>query len=332
MSAKQPLSFTFWIEVREDRQRNQQRNRLKSRWKKGVTLLLICLALSFFLASLASTWFPRQKSRVLPPLVPVGDAVIVAGPGFDTCVAPPTTLLKTWWDVSPYRWLNVYLGGVSMFPKCGGKNLTPEWVRTVYEQGWSLLPTWVGPQAPCAAQRAVMSDNPASSYIQGMTEADAAIKAASALGFSRNAPIYFDMEHFNPTRQDGSRNTVCIQAVNTFLSGWSSELTARNYLAGFYASASNYPVLDSSIATAPSVAWIAGGGSWAETYEPDCTVYGNAYVSDDIWSTHQRIYQYTGGHDETYGQQTWNIDSDCADAPMVGHITTTPVLVPFQHA
>ena len=332
MSAKQPLSFTFWIEAREARQRNQLRNRPKRGWKKVTTILLICLALAFFLASLASTWFIRQKPRVLLPLVPIGDAVVVTAAGFDTCVAPPAPLLKTWWDASPYRWLNVYLGGVSMFPKCGGKNLTPEWVRSVYGQGWSLLPTWVGPQAPCAPQHAVMSNNSASSYFQGIAEADAAIKAASALGFSSTSPIYFDMEHFNPVESNGSRDTACILAVNAFLAGWTSELTAQSHLAGFYASASNYPVLGSANAIAPSVAWIAGGGSWSETYANNCTVYGNSYFSDAIWSTHQRIYQYTGGHDETYGQQTWNIDSDCADAPMVGHITTTPIVVPFQHA
>ena len=332
MNAKQPLSSVLRADVHKDQQRNQPRNRQKRRWKEAIFKLLICLALVFFLVSLASTRFVSQKPGASPsPLKPVGNAVVVDAPGFDTCVTPPANLLKTWWDKSPYRWLNVYVGGASMFPKCGGKDLTPEWVRTVYEQGWSLLPTWVGSQAPCAAQHVVMNRNASSSYVQGQAEADAAIKATSQLDFSSTAPIYFDLEHFSPTRQNGSRDTACIQAVNAFLNGWSNELTARNHLAGVYASGSNYPVLGSSIMAAPVVAWIAGGSSWAEKYDHTCTVYGNIYISDNDWNTHQRIYQYTGGHDETYGQKTWNIDSDCADAPMVGHITTMSIVVHSQH-
>ncbi len=331
MSAQRPLSSIFRTDTRGDQQRNQARNSQKSGWKKATTMLLGCLALFFLLVSPASTRFVGQKPTVSSPaLPPVGDLAIVVAPGFDTCVAPPTDLLKTWWNMSPYRWLNVYLGGASMFPKCGGKDLTPAWVRTVYEQGWSLLPTWVGPQAPCAAQHVVMSSDDTSSYAQGQTEADAAIKAASSLGFSTTAPIYFDMEHFSPTRPDGSRDHACIQAVNTFLNGWNDELTARNHLAGVYASASNYPVLGSSIIAAPVVAWIAGGSSWAEKYDHNCTVYGNLYIPNNDWNAHQRIYQYTGGHAETYGQKTWNIDSDCADAPMVGHITTTTIALEPQ--
>lgn len=331
MSARRPLSSVFRADMRRDQQRNQSGSRRKRCWKKAITTLLGCLALFFLLASPSSTRFVSQLPTASPAsLKPVGDVTIVTAPGFDTCVAPPANLLKTWWDTSPYRWLNVYLGGASMFPKCGGKDLTPEWVRSVYEQGWSLLPTWVGLQAPCAAQHVVMSSDATSSYAQGQAEADAASRAASQLGFSSSAPIYFDMEHFNPTKRDGSRDNVCIQAVNAFLNGWNNELTARNHLAGVYASASNYPVLGSPIITASVVAWIAGGSSWAEKYDHKCTVYGNIYISDNNWNAHQRIYQYTGGHNETYGQKTWNIDSDCADAPMVGHIMTTTIVLEPQ--
>lgn len=331
MDAKRTLSSVFRATVDRDQQRGLLRRKQKGYWQKAITRLLNWLALFLLLTLPASTRFASQNPGTAPaPLEPVGDVVTVTAPGFDTCVAPPADLLQTWWDKSPYRWLNVYLGGASMFHECGGKNLTPEWVRSVYEQGWSLLPTWVGPQAPCAAQRTVMSSNAVSSYAQGQTEADAAIRSASRLGFSNTAPIYFDLEYFRSRKPDGSRNSACIQAVNAFLRGWSDELMARGHLAGVYASASNYPVLDSSIMAAPTVAWIAGGSLWAEKYDHTCTVYGNRYLSDGEWNAHQRIYQYTGGHDETYGQKTWNIDSDCADAPMVGHATAISIDIHFQ--
>jgi hypothetical protein len=332
MSAKRPLSSVFRADERKDQQRNQPFDRQKSSRKKATTIFLCCLALFFLLATSSSSPFFGQNPNASPtPFPPVGNATIIVAPGFDTCVAPPADLLETWWNESPYQWLNVYLGGVSMFPTCGGKNLTPGWVRTVYNQGWSLLPTWVGPQAPCAVQHTVMSTNAAVSYAQGQDEADAASESASRLGFSSSAPIYFDMEHFNPTRPNGSRDTICIQAVNAFLDGWSYELTAQGRIAGVYASASNYPMLvGSTPMSAPAAVWIAGGSSWTTTYNSQCTVYGNKYISDNDWNADQRIYQYTGGHKETYGQQSWNIDSDCADAPMVGHITTMSLVVPSQ--
>lgn len=331
MGAKRSFGFIFHVDERKEQQRNQPRT--KGDWQKILLVRLACLVLILSLILIVCIRLIGQKPVVLPTLFnPIGDTAIVTAPGFDTCIAPPTNLLKTWWDKSPYRWLNVYLGGVSMFPTCGGKDLTSAWVRSVYEQGWSMLPTWVGPQAPCAAQHAVMSSDATISYAQGQVEADAAIKAANRLSFSNTAPIYFDMEYFHSTRQDGSRDTLCIQAVNAFLNGWNTELTIRNHFAGVYASASNYPVLGSAIMAAPAVAWIAGGSLWTDKYARTCTVYGNKYISDNDWNIHQRIYQYTGGHDETYGQATWNIDSDCADAPMVGHITATPVVLAFQHA
>lgn len=327
MSIKRPLISVIHADARRD----HSLTGAKRRRDKAAIALLRLLILVLLLTLPASTRFIRLAPSIFPfPFQPVGEVAVVTAPGFDTCVAPPADLLETWWDRSPYRWLNVYVGGASMFPTCGGENLNPGWVRTVYEQGWSLLPTWVGLQAPCAAQHAVMSSEAAISYVQGRAEADAAITATSELGFSASAPIYFDMEHFNPTRKNGSRDTACVQAVNAFLDGWSHELAAHNHLAGVYASASNYPVLGDSSSTAPAVAWIAGGGSWTSHYNRTCSVYGNRYLSDNAWNTHQRIYQYTGGHYETYGHKTWHIDSDCADAPLVGHLTATSIDVHFQ--
>lgn len=60
---------------------------------------------------------------------------------------------------------------------------------------------------------------------------------------------------------------------------------------------------------------MAGGGNvWSGSYNPSCSVFGNSYVPDSAWANHQRAYQYTGGHSETYnGTTIANIDSDCGD-------------------
>ena len=67
--------------------------------------------------------------------------------GFDTCAAPSTATMQTWWTSSPYTSVGIYIGGANR--GCAEPNLTPPWVSTVIAQGWRLLPIWVGPQAPC---------------------------------------------------------------------------------------------------------------------------------------------------------------------------------------
>src|SRR6185295_5269295 len=44
-------------------------------------------------------------------------------------------------------------------------------------------------------------------------------------------------------------------------------------------------------------------------------------ISDSVWVSHQRSHQFRGGHNETHGGVTINIDSDFTDATVVG--TTT---------
>jgi hypothetical protein len=53
-------------------------------------------------------------------------------------------------------------------------------------------------------------------------------------------------------------------------------------------------------------------------------VFGDAYVSDSVWANHQRIHQYKGGHKETWGGTTINIDSNVADGPVVGGTSAPP--------
>jgi hypothetical protein len=42
---------------------------------------------------------------------------------------------------------------------------------------------------------------------------------------------------------------------------------------------------------------------------------GTCAVSDSVWPDHQRLHQFRGGHDETWGGVTVNIDSDAVDGP-----------------
>ena len=106
--------------------------------------------------------------------------------------------------------MGVYVGGANR--ACAQPNLTAGWVATVQGQGWGIIPTYVGLQAPCGTIRNKI--DPAQAAPQGTQAADDAITQASALGFAPNDPVYFDMEAF-PTSDQG-----CIDAVKAFLQAW----------------------------------------------------------------------------------------------------------------
>jgi hypothetical protein len=63
-------------------------------------------------------------------------------------------------------------------------------------------------------------------------------------------------------------------------------------------------------------------------------VFGDPYVSDAVWTNHQRIHQYRGGHRETWGGVALDVDSDYVDGAVVGATsgpappaTETPVAI-----
>jgi hypothetical protein len=61
------------------------------------------------------------------------------------------------------------------------------------------------------------------------------------------------------------------------------------------------------------------------SYDPTVTVWGIGCVDDTLWANHQRIRQYTGGHDETWGDVTFNIDANVVEGPIADLATgTTP--------
>ena len=61
----------------------------------------------------------------------------------------------------------------------------------------------------------------------------------------------------------------------------------------------------------PDAAWIA---NWNGVEG----VFGDPYVNDSLWANHQRVHQYKGGHKETWGGVTINIDSNYVDGPVLG--------------
>ncbi|HEX4308214.1 MAG TPA: DUF1906 domain-containing protein, partial [Solirubrobacterales bacterium] len=148
---------------------------------------------------------------------------------------------------------------------------------------------------------------------QGMAAAEDAVTEASAIGIGAGSPIYFDLEAYTPTAS-------ATKAALTFLEAWTEKLHALGYQSGVYSSGgSGIADLADAYGTeyvSPDDLWIADWNNREDTV--------SSVVPSTAWAIHQRIHQFRGGHDDTYGGVTINIDSDFVDGATVG-VGTPPV-------
>ena len=239
---------------------------------------------------------------------------VYTGYGFDACSAPSTASLQAW-SASPYRALGVYIGGTNR--ACSQPNLTASWIVSATGLGWHLLPLYVGLQAPCVGQSGLstFSANATTAASQGRAAADDAATQAANLALPPGSPVWFDLEGY-------PRSASCTAAVQSFVAAWTAQLKSYGYLAGVYGSAaSTIRDVAAITTTRPDVVWIA---NWNGVEG----VFGDPYVSDTLWPSHQRVHQYRGGHRETWGGVTINIDNNYVDSVAVTGTPPTPVPPP----
>jgi Domain of unknown function (DUF1906) len=241
---------------------------------------------------------PESSNRQLVPETFTGGA-------FDTCAAPTAATMAAWWGSSEFQAAGIYLGGVNR--ACPLGNLSAGWVHQVSAQGWRLIPAYVGLQAPCVTAPHLALMDPNNAQAQAVAEADDAAAQAAALDLAPGSAIYFDLENYR------RNNPACTKTVLTYLDSWVRRLHTHGYLAGVYSSA------DSGIAdlahavgtpgwTPPDAVWIARWDQVPSTDDP-------ALVPGD-WSQHQRIKQFSGGHKETHGPATIDVDGNFVDGPV----------------
>jgi Domain of unknown function (DUF1906) len=232
---------------------------------------------------------------------------IFTGLGFDACAAPSSRSMAAWGS-SPYRAVGVYIGGINR--ACSQPNLTANWVAAQTEAGWHLIPTYVGLQAPTSVCSDCAKLSASQATAQGVAAAEDAVEEAAAIGMGPGSPIYNDMEAYTQT-------SSATAATLAFLEAWTQKLHALGYLSGVYSSsASGIEDLAGQIGTGydlPDALWIANWNGQQNTADP--------VVPANAWANHQRIHQYRGGHNETWGGVTINIDNNYADGPTVGSAT-----------
>lgn len=231
-------------------------------------------------------------------------------PGFDKCDIASEEELRRWMAESPYRAVNLYIGGA--LRACNNDALDARLLATLTAQGWTFIPTWVGPQAPCTEYSQTFDLDPAIAYAQGRSEADKALTAARQLELADDAGagtvIYYDLEAY-----DG-QNVACVEAAHAFVAGWTQRLQESSSYAGLYTLACNPPIARYADTTpAPDTVWFA---AWTRAeFDPAMTVWNipATCLPPTLWNQQQRIRQYTGSHDETWGGVTLEIDSNVLD-------------------
>jgi hypothetical protein len=220
---------------------------------------------------------------------------VVSGSGFDACAAPGLPVMSKWL-ASPYRAIGVYIGGVNR--ACAQAYLTPAWLTSIGQQGWHYFPIYPGLQSSCVLASGDATISTSQAAAQGAAAASDAAAKAAALGIPRGSPLIYDMEAYAP---------ACDGQVITFLSAWDARLHARGYLAGVYESETNIGALAAAAQTMtePDVLYYAD-------WDGDATT-SSSYLPAGMWTHDQRLHQYLGGHNATYGGATLNIDSDQLD-------------------
>jgi hypothetical protein len=261
---------------------------------------------------------PRATASAVAPPTPVSSPEAFTGLGFDACAAPSSRMMTNW-AASPYRGIGVYIGGGNR--ACSQPNLTADWVSEQVAAGWHLIPTYVGLQATTSAcsSCATVSSSLTKAAAQGAEEAQAAVEDAAEIGMGPGSPIYFDMEAY-------TRTTSATSSTLTFLSAWTDQLHALGYVSGVYSSSASGiadlgRAVSSGTYTMPDHVWTANWNGQQNTLDP--------YLPSTAWALHQRIHQYRGGHNETYGLTTINIDNNYIDGATVGVSIAAPELPPL---
>jgi peptidoglycan hydrolase-like protein with peptidoglycan-binding domain len=278
----------------------------------ALALLLAAPTVAASAASAGGTSAPRLASQRQIALATPGD---FTGYGFDQCLAPTQSAMDAWWKKSPFSAVGIYISGDSR--ACRSQpNLSPTWVATQVSRGWRLLPIALGPQASCQPRFPrykddfTISPSPAGGYAkaaaQGTAEADKNAADAMAYGIGPGSTIWYDLEGFD------LGDTRCRESALVFVSSWVARTKALGYVAGFYSSASSgIKMLDDARVQRPGQfalpdrIWIARWDGAANT--------STTYIPEDGWRPGGRMKQYLGGHNETWGGVTINIDSNFID-------------------
>jgi hypothetical protein len=220
--------------------------------------------------------------------------------GFDACTAPSLQTMRVW--RKDYAAVGVYIGGANA--GCAYGNLSADWFRSAAGMGWGMLPTYVGPQAPCWGYSGV-TINPGQAAAEGSAAGADAASDAKLFGLSAGSPIYYDMEAYKG-------GASCKSAVLTFLGAWDRAVAARGYVTAVYSSQDSGIADMQSAAIAGTAGFTRPDAIWFALWN-DISTLGDGSL---VWPLADRAKQYAGNINETVGGITLNIDEDVVGSPL----------------
>lgn len=250
------------------------------------------------------------------------------GFGFDQCVAPTQHAMDRWLTHSPFQAVGIYTSGRQR--ACRNQpNLTPEWVTEQTRKGWRLLPITLDHQPYCIDRfprygQADISRNSANSYyearLQGLRVASTAVASAQRLGIPPGSTLWLDIEGFD------YNNVSCRTSTMAFQHGWNRRIRALDYVSGLYSSASSgIKMLDVERLRPSAYRWSLPDRIWIARWDGQANT-STTYISSTGWQPNNRMKQYRGGHNETWGGVTINIDSNWLS--LGRHYRITPEAAP----
>ncbi|HEY9475619.1 MAG TPA: glycoside hydrolase domain-containing protein [Mycobacteriales bacterium] len=232
----------------------------------------------------------------------VSSTLITTGSGFDTCAAPSVSAMAAWAPTA-LNAVGVYVGGINR--SCPDGNLSAAWVTKVRSYGYTFIPTYVGRQAPCIDRTDLVKIDPAQAETQGVSAANDAVGQMAKFGLGKGNPVYLDIEYY-------VSDATCGPAVLKFVSGWTKQLHALGYASGLYSTATSTA---NDMAHLTSNTYVLPDALWFARWNGLANLDAMPYVPDWMWLDH-RLKQYSGGHPETHGGVTINIDSNYLHGPI----------------
>ena len=116
--------------------------------------------------------------------------------------------MQAWWNNSPFYYTGFYLGPAPYHPDTSFMDER----QVLVDQGWGLLPIYVGRQADSW------------NLDQGIEDGDDAVNLAASAGFPRNTVIFLDIETWSPLSY----------SYLSYVTDWVSEVESKGYIAGIY--------------------------------------------------------------------------------------------------
>jgi peptidoglycan hydrolase-like protein with peptidoglycan-binding domain len=240
---------------------------------------------------------------------------VFTGLGFDQCNAPTQRSMTAWRKSSPFRAVGIYIAGYSR--ACREQpDLTPTWIATQLAAGWHLLPITLGPQASCQPRfprygtdyriNSRPDNDYAAARTMGTNEASKTVAAAKALGLVRGSTMFYDLEGFDYT------NARCRESALRFMSAWTVQIRKLGYRSGVYSSAGSGIKLLERQRVSPLPNIVLPDQLWLARYDGKANTSATQYLSDAGW-VGNRVKQFQGGHNETWGGVTINIDRNYLD-------------------